>query len=179
MIFTIDKSIFLFYNEPMKTKRLVLCGLLTALMLVLGYVESLIPIPSAVPGIKLGLANSVLLYALYMLNLPTAWLLMVLKVVLSALLFGGVNTMLFSLAGGVVSMLGMCLLKKMQGISPVVISAVGGMLHNVGQVLMAMLLLHTTGLLGYMAVLMAVGLITGIVTGIAANLTMGHLKHLK
>jgi len=67
----------------------------------------------------------------------------------------------------------------MQGISPVVISAVGGMLHNVGQVLMAMLLLHTTGLLGYMAVLMAVGLITGIVTGIAANLTMGHLKHLK
>lgn len=163
----------------MKTKKLVLCGLLTALMLVLGYVESLIPIPSAVPGIKLGLANSVLLYALYMLNLPTAWLLMVLKVVLSALLFGGVNTMLFSLAGGVVSMLGMSILKKTAGISPIVISAVGGMLHNVGQVLMAMLLLHTTGLLGYMAVLMAVGLITGIVTGIAANLTMGHLKHLK
>lgn len=163
----------------MKTKKLVLCGLLTALMLVLGYVESLIPIPSAIPGIKLGLANSVLLYALYMLNLPTAWLLMVLKVVLSALLFGGVNTMLFSLAGGIVSMLGMSALKKMAGISPVVISAVGGMLHNVGQVLMAMLLLHTTGLLGYMAALMAVGLITGIVTGIAANLTMGHLKHLK
>ena len=162
----------------MKTKQLVLCGLLTALMLVLGYVEHLIPIPSAVPGIKLGLANSVLLYAVYMLKLPTAWLLMVLKVLLSALLFGGVNTMLFSLSGGVLSMLGMCLLKKTAGVSPIVVSAAGGMLHNVGQVLMAMLLLKTTGLLGYMAVLMAVGLVTGIVTGVAAKLTMKHLKHL-
>ena len=163
----------------MKTKQLVLCGLLTALMLVLGYVESLIPIPSAVPGIKLGLANSVLLYAVYMLSLPTAWLLMVLKVLLSALLFGGVNTMLFSFAGGVVSMAGMCLLKKGMGVNPVVVSAVGGMLHNVGQVLMAMLMLHTAGLLGYMALLMAVGLVTGIVTGIAAQMTMKHLKHLR
>ena len=114
-----------------------------------------------------------------MLSLPTAWLLMVLKVLLSALLFGGVNTMLFSLAGGVVSMAGMCLLKKCMGVSPVVVSAAGGMLHNVGQVLMAMLLLRTTGLLGYMAVLMAVGLGTGIVTGIAAQLNMKNLKHLK
>ena len=163
----------------MKTKHLVLCGLLTALMLVLGYVESLIPIPSAVPGIKLGLANSVLLYAVYMLNLPTAWLLMVLKVLLSALLFGGVNTMLFSFAGGVVSMAGMCLLKKGMGVSLVVVSAVGGMLHNVGQVLMAMLMLKTAGLLGYMALLMGVGLVTGIVTGVAAQMTMKHLKHLR
>lgn len=164
----------------MKTKHLVLCGLLTALMLVLGYVEHLMPIPSAgIPGIKLGLANSVLLYAVYMLHLPTAWLLMVLKVFLSTLLFGNFNAMLLSLCGGILSMAGMCLLKKMAGVSPIVVSAAGGMLHNMGQVLMYMLISSPSeALLGYMAVLMAAGLITGIVTGVAARLTMKHLKHL-
>ena len=157
----------------MKTKQVVLCGLMTALMLVLGYVESLLPLPGGMPGMKLGLANSVLIYGVYMLPLPLAWVLMGLKVGLSALLYGNGVAALFSLAGGMMSMAGMSLLRRQ--FSPVAVSAVGGMLHNVGQVLVAMALLHTPGLLGYMALLMAVGLGTGLVTGLAAQLTMRHL----
>ena len=71
-----------------------------ALMLVLGFVESLMPVAAGVPGIKLGLSNGVLIFAVYMLNLPTAFVLMVLKVVLSGLLFGGVNAMMYAFAGG-------------------------------------------------------------------------------
>lgn len=160
----------------MKTKQVVLCGLMTALMLVLGYVESLLPLPGGMPGMKLGLANSVLIYAVYMLRLPTAWLLMGLKVGLSALLFPNPSALLFSLCGGVLSMAGMSLLCRVKGLSPLMVSAVGGMLHNAGQVAAAMLLLHTEGLLGYMALLMGIGLCTGMVTGLAAQLTMAHLK---
>lgn len=163
----------------MKTKQVVLCGLLTALMLVLGYVESLLPLPGGIPGMKLGLANSVLIYAVYMLNLPTAWLLMALKVGLSVLLFANPSAVLFSLGGGVLSMAGMSLLRRVRDLRPMTVSAVGGMLHNAGQVLVAMLVLHTPGLLGYMALLMGVGLGTGLVTGLAAQLTMGHLKSAK
>ena len=157
-------------------QRMVLCALLTALMLVLGYIENLLPLPGAMPGVKLGLANSVLIYGLYMLGAPTSFLLMILKALLSALLFGGVSTLPFSLAGGTLSLLGMILCKKIKDVSPMGISAVGGMLHNVGQVMVSMLLLKTTGLLGYMAILMGVGLGTGLVTGLVANLTMKHLK---
>lgn len=163
----------------MKTKQVALCGLMVGLMLILGYVESLLPMPSGVPGMKLGLANSVLIYGVYMLPLPAAWMLMGLKVVLSGLLFSGVSAMMFSLAGGVLSMMGMCVIKKWLVPAPMVTSAIGGMLHNVGQVLAAMLVLKTTGLLGYMAVLMPVGLGTGLLTGLAAQMTMTHLKKIK
>ena len=83
-----------------QNQRIALCGLLVSLMLVLGYIESLIPVPTVVPGIKLGLSNGVLLFALYLLDIPTAFVLMVLKVVLSGLLFGGVSAMMYAFARG-------------------------------------------------------------------------------
>ena len=143
-----------------RTQWVALCGLLVALMLVLGFVESLMPVAAGVPGIKLGLSNGVLIFALYMLNIPTAFVLMVLKVVLSGLLFGGVNAMMYAFAGGLVSM-------------------VGGVAHNVGQVALAMVILSTPSLMYYMAVLMVAGLITGAVTGVAANLVMKHLQKIR
>lgn len=94
-----------------RTQWVALCGLLVALMLVLGFVESLMPVAAGMPGIKLGLSNGVLIFAVYMLNLPTAFVLMVLKVLLSGLLFGGVNAMMYAFAGGLVSMVFMALLK--------------------------------------------------------------------
>jgi len=151
------------------------CGLLTAMMLVLGFIESLIPVAAGVPGIKLGLSNGVLLFALYMMDAPTAFVLMLLKVVLSGLLFGGVSAMMYALAGGVCSMLGMILLKKL-GFHLLAVSMAGAVLHNLGQVLLAMIVLETDQLLYYMAVLLFVGLACGAVTGIAAQTTIGHLK---
>ncbi len=122
------------------------CGLLTAMMLVLGFIESLMPVAAGVPGIKLGLSNGVLLFALYMMDAPTAFLLMLLKVLLSGLLFGGVSAMMYAMAGGVCSMLGMILLKKLR-FHMVTVSMAGAVLHNLGQVLLAMIILETDQLI--------------------------------
>lgn len=162
-----------------QNQRIALCGLLVSLMLVLGYIESLIPVPTVVPGIKLGLSNGVLLFALYLLDIPTAFVLMVLKVVLSGLLFGGVSAMMYAFAGGLVSMIAMSLLSCVKGIHPVTVSMVGGVAHNVGQVGLAMVMLHTSQLMYYMAILMLVGLGTGAVTGVVATSVLNHLKKLQ
>ena len=151
------------------------CGLLTAVMLVLGFIENLIPVAAGVPGIKLGLSNSVLLFALYMMDAPTAFVLMVLKVLLSGLLFGGVSAMMYALAGGLLSMIGMILLKKLK-FNILTVSMTGAVLHNAGQVLLAMVILETSRLLYYMAILLFVGLACGAVTGIAARATINHMK---
>lgn len=149
--------------------RVAMCGMLLALMLVLGFVESQLPVAAGIPGIKLGLSNGVLIFAVYMLNIPTAFLLMGLKVLLSGLLFGSPSAMLYALAGGLLSLTVMSLLSRMKGLSPVVVSMMGGLSHNVGQVAMAMVILQTPKLMYYMAILMAVGLATGLATGLAAN----------
>ena len=173
-------------ENPMKrssrqeiTRRTAYSGLLLATMLVLGYVESLLPAVAGVPGIKLGLSNSVLIFAVYMLNIPTAWTLMVLKVLLSGLLFGGFNTIMYAMAGGVLSMLFMSILSRFQSIHPIAVSMVGGVMHNVGQVAMAMILLHTQQLLYYMAILIFAGMACGALTGVCASSVMKHLKAMK
>lgn len=155
------------------TKRLTLSALLVAVMLVLGYLESLLP-AGPVPGIKLGLSNSVLLLAILWLGIPEAFCLMACKVVLSGLLFAGVSAMMFSFAGGLLSMIVMALLTKFRfGI--VVTGMAGGLAHNVGQVALAIYVLQTNKLYYYMAVLMFVGLLTGFATGSAAKLLQHRL----
>ncbi|MBQ7866587.1 MAG: Gx transporter family protein, partial [Clostridia bacterium] len=124
-----------------QAERIALCGMLLALMLVLGFVESQIPVAAGIPGVKLGLSNGVLIFAVYMLGVPTSFLLMGLKVLLSGMLFGSPSAMMYAFAGGVVSLTVMCLLSRMQGLSPVVVSMIGGLSHNVGQVALAMIIL--------------------------------------
>ncbi|MBQ6564222.1 MAG: Gx transporter family protein [Clostridia bacterium] len=158
------------------TLRITLSSMLLAIMLVLGYVESLLPSPG-IPGIKLGLSNSILIFAVWMLDIPTAYVLMALKVLLSGLMFGGVSTMLYAFSGGLLSLTGMVLLKRIPSIHPIVVSMAGGLLHNTGQVVMAMLILHTPRqMLGYLGVLMLVGLACGALTGVAASAVMRHLR---
>ena len=157
-----------------KTYRLTLSSLLLSIMLVLGYVESLLP--TGIPGVKLGLSNGVLIFAVYMLDLPTAWILMSLKVLLSGLLFSGVSAMLYAFAGGVLSLTGMCLLSRVRSVPVTAVSMVGGLLHNAGQVALAMLILHTPMLAHYMGILILVGLACGALTGVAATAVMRHLK---
>ena len=152
-----------------QTKRIAICGMLLALMLVLGFVESQLPVAASVPGIKLGLSNGVLIFAVYMLNVPTGFLLMGLKVLLSGLMFGSPSAMMYAFAGGLLSMIVMSLLSRMKGLSPVVVSMIGGLSHNVGQVALAMVILGTPKLVYYMAVLMVAGLVTGMATGFAAT----------
>lgn len=158
-----------------KTARLTLGAMFLAVMMVLGYIESLLP-SFGVPGIKLGLANSVLLLSLYWLGIPSSVVLMLAKVGLSGLLFGNPYAMVYSLAGGVTSMLAMILLiHGLKGVSPIGAGASGGVMHNVGQIGVAMLQLQTASLVYYMAILMIAGVITGSVTGAIARRLMVYL----
>ena len=152
-----------------QARRIAICGMLLALMLVLGFVESQLPVAAGIPGVKLGLSNGVLIFAVYMLNVPSAYLLMAMKVLLSGFLFGSPSAMMYAFAGGLLSLTVMVLLSRVKGLSPVVISMVGGLSHNVGQVALAMVILGTPKLVYYMAVLMVIGMITGLATGLAAN----------
>lgn len=162
----------------MKTSyRIALSAMLVAVMLVLGYIESLFVL-GPIPGIKLGLANTVLLLALYWLGIPESLQLMVIKVTLSSYLFGTLQTLQYSLAGGVLSMLGMIVMVyAIKGVSPIGAGITGGVLHNVGQVLMAMITLETASLLYYMAVLVAAGAVMGGITGSIVISMKGFLPY--
>lgn len=149
--------------------------MLLALMLILGYIESLLPAFS-VPGIKLGLSNSILLFAVYMLDIPTAFCLMVLKVTLSGLLFSGVSAMLYGFAGGLLSLILMSLLSRVKGVHPVAVSVLGGAAHNIGQVALAIVIAHTGQLVYYMAVLTLAGMACGALTGVCATQVMARVK---
>ena len=157
-------------------------GLLVALMLILGYVETLLQglVPTGIPGIKLGISNGVLLFALYMMDVRSALIMMVLKVGLSGLLFGNPMTMLFALCGGALSLAGMIPLSRVKGINIITISMVGAVLHNVGQIIAAAFVMSEVSpaiLLRYLAVLMAVALVTGAATGILAREVINRLGH--
>ena len=144
-------------------------GMLTAAMLVLGYIEYILPITTAIPGVKLGLSNTVLIYGVYAFTPQIVLLLMLVKTLISGLLFGGVSAMMYALAGGLLSVGGMLLLRKLPGIGVVGVSVVGAVLHNIGQVILAMWIFQTNKLLYYMAVLILAAVIMGCTTGIVAN----------
>ena len=162
--------------------RVALGGLQVAMILILGYVETLLQglVPTPVPGIKLGISNGVLLFALYLMDIRSTVILMVLKVVLSGLLFGNPMSMLFAFCGGALSLVGMIPLSRVKGLSIITVSMVGAVLHNVGQILAAMLVMTEVApgiLLRYLAVLMAVALVTGAATGILAREVINRLRH--
>ena len=163
-----------------RVQRIALSGLLTSLMLVLGLVERQFPLTAAIPGIKLGLANSVLLYALYMMGVRQSVVLMLLKALMSWLIYTNMSAMLYSLGGGALSLLAMVLLSRMDGVSVVGVSALGAVFFNVGQILVAVAILNTPQLLmTYLPILMISGVVTGILTGVVAQMVMKHLRHLK
>ena len=158
-------------------RRIALSGLLTSLMLVFGLIERQFPLPIAVPGVKLGLANSVLLYSLYMLGIRQSVVLMLLKALLSWLIYMNLSAMLYSLAGGVLSLVAMILVMRIRGVSVIGVSALGAVFFNVGQILVAVLMLNTPQLLvTYLPILMISGVVTGVLTGIVAQMVMKHLK---
>lgn len=161
-------------------RRVALSGLLTSLMLVLGLVERQFPLTGAIPGVKLGLANSVLLYSLYMMGVRQSVVLMLLKALMSWLIYTNMSAMFYSLGGGALSLLVMAILYRMDGVSVVGVSALGAVFFNVGQILVAVLILHTPQLLtSYLPILMVSGVATGILTGIVAKLVMRHLKGMR
>lgn len=161
----------------METRKIARMGLLVALSMILSYVESLIPAFVAVPGVKVGLANIVVIFALYTLGPIEALIVSLLRVILSSFLFGSVLSLLYSLSGALLSLGGMMLMKKLKIFSTTVVSVTGGVLHNVGQILVACLVLETDVLLYYLPVLILSGVITGAVIGIIASLVIKRLEN--
>ena len=157
-----------------KTKRLVLLAMLTAVAMILSYVESLLP-SVGIPGVKMGLANIAVIFALFRFGWKEAAALSLVRVVLVSLLFGSVGAMLYSLAGAVLSLAVMALLRRIDRFSAVGISVAGGVAHNAGQILMAMLILQTKQLLGYLPVLAVSGIAGGVLTGLAAALLIRRI----
>lgn len=157
-----------------KTKRLVLLAMLTAVAMILSYVESLLP-SVGIPGVKMGLANIAVIFALFRFGWKEAAALSLVRVVLVSLLFGSVGAMLYSLAGAVLSLAVMALLRRTDRFSTVGISVAGGVAHNAGQILMAMLILQTKQLLGYLPVLAVSGIAGGVLTGLAAALLIRRI----
>ena len=158
-------------------QNIALSGLLTSLMLVFGLIERQFPLTAAIPGVKLGLANSVLLYSLYMLGIKQSFVLMLLKALMSWLIYTNMNAMFYSLGGGLFSLIVMILVRCMKGVSIIGVSALGAVFFNVGQILVAVVMLNTPQLIfTYLPILMISGVVTGVLTGVVAQMVMKHLK---
>lgn len=150
-----------------KTKKITFVGLSAALALLLSYVEMLIPpLFAAVPGVKIGLPNVVIIYILYASGLRGAAVVSITRILLSSLLFGNVMIFWYSLAGAVLSLTIMAILKKTDLLSTVGVSVAGGVSHNLGQILVAVFLLDTPQIAYYMIVLTFTGTVSGIFIGI-------------
>lgn len=152
-------------------------GVFTALALIFSYVETLIPISFGIPGVKLGLANLIIVIALYKLGLKEAYLLSVVRVLLAGFLFGNYFSIIYSLAGALLSLTVMAALKKAGGFSMIGVSIAGGVFHNIGQLFVAMLVVETFRVAYYVPVLLTAGLLTGCVIGILAQEMLRRLAH--
>jgi len=150
-------------------KRVAFCAMLTALAMIFGYVEALIPFSFGIPGIKLGLANLVIVVALYLCPAYQVLFIQAARIVLVSFMFGNMSMMLYSLAGGILSFLVMCLLKKIKGFSITGVSIAGGVSHNIGQLCVAAFVVQNFKLVYYLPVLMIAGLITGCIIGMLAQ----------
>ena len=164
-------------NTAQKTAFLGLC---TALAMVFAYVEAVLPpIITAVPGIKMGLPNIVIIFLLYRYGWKQAALVSLVRLVVVAMLFGSAMTFLYSLAGAVLSLLGMMLLKRLGWLSVVGVSVAGGVLHNVGQILTAIFILQTVEIGYYLIVLAISGTLSGVLIGIVGALMIKRVPELK
>lgn len=162
----------------MKTK-IAYFGMFTALALIFGYVESLVPISFGIPGVKLGLSNLAVVIVLYLMDAKSAYLLSILRIILSGFMFGNLFGILYSLAGGLLSLSVMILLKRTNAFSVVGLSVAGAVCHNIGQLIVATIVLESTSIANYLPVLMIAGVLTGFVIGIIAMETMKRLKKMK
>ncbi len=154
----------------MSTKRLATDAMFLTLALVVSYIEVLIPVPVGIPGIKLGLANGVIMVLLFF----TTWIrtleISVIRVVLAGFLFGNPMTIAYSLAGGILSLIVMGILKKIEGFSSVGISVGGGgVAHNIGQLSVAVFLMENTKIYYYAPVLLLTGTIAGVIIGVLSG----------
>lgn len=150
----------------MNNKKNAYLGLFAAVAIIFGYVEFLFPFFAGIPGIKLGLANLAVLFILETYTWKEAAVVSAVRIVVIGFLFGNMFTIIYSLAGAALSLFVMTLMKKSSGFSILGISVAGGVSHNIGQLMVAALIVENTSLLYYAPVLLISGVITGLLIGI-------------
>lgn len=159
----------------MESRKVAQYGLFAALAMLMSYVEVLIPLPLVVPGMKLGLANVVIVVVLYHMGAKPAFFISLVRIVLSGLLFAGFAGLLYSLAGAMCSFGVMVLLKKTGKCSITGVSIMGGVFHNVGQIIVAALVVENIKIAYYLPFLLVTGVVTGFLIGMVANWTLPYL----
>ena len=160
----------------MKARKVAFLGVSIALALILSFVESQIPMFAAVPGMKVGLPNLVMVFLLYRVGWRETVIVSLIRVLLVSILFGNVQSLVFSAAGASLSLLGMILLQKTEKFSPITVSVTGGVLHNVGQIIAACLWTQTAQIAYYLPLLLVSGVLAGVVIGLAAGLLLKRLQ---
>lgn len=158
------------------TKKIALCGVLTALAMIFSYIESVIPVPIPVPGIKLGVANIAVITILYVLGVKEAIGINLLRIVLTSLLFGNVNSFLFSISGAALSLTIMIIMKKLDFFSCIGVSVCGGVMHNIGQIIAAVFIMGSEAIVFYLPVLIVSGVFTGVVIGVVSGIVAKHVR---
>ncbi|MCH5321564.1 MAG: Gx transporter family protein [Eubacterium sp.] len=164
--------------KPDKAKKIALYGLMVALAFTFSYLESLIPFNFGIPGVKLGLANLVVVVAVYIMKPPEAFSIALIRIFLAALTFGNVYSLAYSLCGGILSFIVMYFTKKTK-LSVIGVSILGGIFHNIGQLIVAAFVMETIRLAYYLPVLLIAGLITGLLIGIVSKLIIDRFEKIK
>ena len=162
----------------MNTKKIAYLGLLIALAFVFSYIEFLIPVNIGVPGAKLGLANLVIIVALFTLKEKDAFVLSMIRIVLVGFTFANLASMLYSLAGGILSFIAMVIAKKTKKLSITGVSVLGGVFHNIGQIIMAICVVKTASLIYYLPVLLVSGIVAGVAIGILGGMVTKRIKRI-
>ena len=160
----------------MHGRKVAIFGVFTALALIFSYVELLIPINFGIPGAKLGLANLMTVLVLYKMGIKEALALSVTRIILSGFMFGNLFGILYSLSGGLLSFLVMVLLKKSDRFSVAGVSIGGGTAHNIGQLLVAMVVVQTYQVGYYLTVLLVAGEVTGLLIGLVAKEVLKRIQ---
>ena len=163
-------------KKKLSTKTIAMLAMMIAIALVFSYVETLIPINFGIPGVKLGLANLAIVAVLYIMGGKQALFVSVVRIVLSGFLFGNLASILYSLAGGLLSLAIMVLLQKTKKFPVVVVSVIGGICHNVGQLIVAMFVVESLSLTVYLPVLLIAGFLTGLLIGIVCQLVLPSVR---
>ena len=166
-------------KERRLKNRAAYFGVFTALALIFSYVETLIPINFGIPGVKLGLANLVVVMVLYKTDFKEALLLSVMRVILAGFIFGNLFSILYSLVGGVLSLVVMNALRHRKSFSVIGVSIAGGVSHNIGQLIVAMLMVETYQVGYYLPVLLIAGTLTGAVIGIVCREVLKRVQNVR
>ena len=162
----------------MNTKKLTFLSVCVALAMILSYIESLIPPFVAVPGVKIGLANSVSLFILYAYGAREAACVSVIRVTLSSILFGSAVGFIYSISGAALSLIGMIILKRIPIFTMLTVSVSGAVLHNAAQIICACLIMENAAIAYYLPVLIISGTVAGVAIGIISALLLKRLKRI-